>query len=134
MRGTLREVPAEVFATATATTRAKQVVEALLRGPDREDLVGPLPEGTLLRSLFIDNRGTAYVSVSEHAMRAAPGGSSWELVSIHSLTNSLVRSVPEVERVQVLVEGQEIETLTGHVDLSRPLTFSAILVDAARAR
>ena len=43
---------------------------------------------------------------------------------MHSVVNSLVRSLPEIERVKLLVEGREVETIGGHVDARHPLPFN----------
>jgi hypothetical protein len=39
--------------------------------------------------------------------------------------------LPEVRGVRLLVEGQEVDTLTGHLDLTRPIAFDDRLVAAA---
>lgn len=119
-------VEAEIFATASPIDQAKQVLGLLLAAPPGEGLVAPLPRGTSLRAVFIDARGTAFVSLSREAAQAS--GSAGEILAVHSLVGSLSRSVPQVKRVQVLVEGQEVETLAGHLDLRRPLTLDARLV------
>ena len=35
--------------------------------------------------------------------------------------NALTTNVPEITAVQIMVEGQEVDTLAGHVDLRQPL-------------
>ena len=40
---------------------------------------------------------------------------------IGSIVNTLT-DFPEVEKVQILIEGASVETLSGHMDLSEPLT------------
>ena len=113
---------AEIFATRDPADQARQVVGLLLAAPPDEAVAAPLPAGTRLLALFIDERGTAFVDVSREAS-AGPGGSDWELLAVHSLCGSLVRSVPQVRRMQLLIEGRPIETLSGHLDLRSPVTF-----------
>lgn len=128
----LREVPGEIFATAAASDRAKQLVGQVLAPPSAAGVVAPFPPGTTLRALFLDRkRGTAYVSLSKEARGPATQGSAGELLAVGSLVNTLTRSLPEVKRVQLLVEGQEVESLTGHLDLTAPLAFNPRLVSAA---
>ena len=63
----------------------------------------------------------AYVDLSAE-VRPLPGaGSQGELLSVYSLVNSVVANFPVVKRVQLLVDDKPVETLGGHVDLSRPL-------------
>lgn len=144
----LQAVDAEIFATQRVTDRAKQVVELLLRGPDPPDspaaaegsedaaaaegsgpdagpeFLAPLPPGTSLRAAFIGADGTAYISLSSELTKGSAGGTDRELSAVYSLVNSLVRSLPEVDRVQFLVEGREIETVGGHLDARFPFAFN----------
>lgn len=91
-------------------------------------LVAPFPRGTSLRHLFLDPWGTAHVDLSEEAVEGAPGGSRWELMATRALANSLIRSVPEIRRVRLLIGGREVETLAGHLDVTRGLEFDESLV------
>lgn len=113
---------AEIFATRDPADQARQVVGLLLAAPPDDAVAAPLPAGTRLLALFIDERGTAFVDVSREAASGS-GGSAWELLAVHSLCGSLVRSVPQVRRMQLLVEGRQVETLAGHLDLRAPTTF-----------
>jgi hypothetical protein len=65
-------------------------------GPER------FPEGSSLRD--------------EH-----PGGAWTEVLAVYSLVNTLVENFSDVKQVQILIDGNESETLAGHVDISRPL-------------
>jgi spore germination protein GerM len=137
----LEAVEAEIFATQRVTDRAKQVVELLLRGPTVEaadedpgeepeagaegpEFIPPLPSGTSLRAAFVGDDGTAYVSLSSELTKGPAGGSRRELAAVYSVVNSLVQSLPEIERVQFLVEGREIESVGGHLDARFPFAFS----------
>jgi hypothetical protein len=40
---------------------------------------------------------------------------------------TLVANVPEIKRVQILIEGREVETLAGHMDIRRPLDATWII-------
>lgn len=118
----------QIFATREPADQARQVVGFLLGAPPDESVVAPFPAGTKLTSLFVDSRGIAYVSLSREAVDGAPGGSAWEQLAVHSLVGSLTRAVPQVRRAQILVEGKEIESLTGHLDLRGPVAFDESLI------
>jgi hypothetical protein len=51
-------------------------------------------------------------------------------LTVYSIVNSLTANFPAVKRVQILVEDKPVSTLSGHIDLSRPLlpdlTFVAL--------
>ncbi len=44
------------------------------------------------------------------------------------MVNSLVLNVPEIERVQILIAGNEAPTLAGHIDLQLPVKANMLLI------
>ncbi|MPY88663.1 MAG: hypothetical protein GEU99_12145 [Luteitalea sp.] len=111
-----REVP---FAEATAD-QARRLLEAELAAP-RPPLTSAIPAGTKLRQVYVTDRGEAYVDLSSQLISAHPGGSLNELFTVHAIVNVLTANLPAITAVQILVEGKEVETLAGHVDVRRPL-------------
>ena len=63
-----------------------------------------------------------------HAGSGHPGGSLNELLTVYALVNAVTANLPAVKRVQILVDGKEVDTLAGHVDLRRPLAGNEGLV------
>jgi len=92
----------------------------LIKGPGSE-LVSPLPPGIQLRQLYIDGQGIAYVDFGPALRDLHPGGSRAELLAVYSIVDTLAYNFDQVKRVKILIEGSEIETLAGHIDLRRPL-------------
>ena len=43
------------------------------------------------------------------------------LCGLYTIVNALTVNLPAVKRVQILVDGREVDTLAGHVDLRHPL-------------
>ena len=43
------------------------------------------------------------------------------MLTVYTLVNALTENLPAITAVQVLVDGKEVETLSGHIDLRRPL-------------
>jgi hypothetical protein len=74
-----------------------------------------------IREVFIDDQGTAYVDFSEALSQTHPGGPWAEMLTLRSIMQTLVANVPEIKRMQILIEGREVETLAGHIDIRRPL-------------
>jgi hypothetical protein len=105
----------------TPVDQAREIVAAQI-GPVAEPLVSAIPPGTTLRALFLTEHGDAFVDLSREIASAHPGGSINELLTIYTIVNALTVNLPAVKSVQVLVDGKEVETLAGHVDLRRPLT------------
>ena len=100
--------------------QAKAIINAQI-APATEPLVSPVPAGTTLRALFVTPKGEAYVDLSRELAEAHPGGSLNELLTVYALVDALTVNLPAISTVQVLIDGKEVETLAGHVDLRSPL-------------
>jgi spore germination protein GerM len=101
--------------------QAKAIVGAQI-APAAAPHVSAIPSGTSLRALFITRGGEAYVDFSRELVTAHPGGSTNELLTIRTVVDSLTANLPAITAVQLLVDGKELDTLAGHVDLRRPFT------------
>jgi len=106
---------------------ADTIVKALINGPQK-GLLKTIPADTRLKALYITPDGTCYVDLSEAVRNTHPGGSKSELLTIYSMVNSLVLNVPEIERVQILIEGNQAPTLAGHIDLQLPVKADMLLI------
>jgi hypothetical protein len=111
-----RDVP---FGEGTVQ-QAREIINAQI-APVAEPLLSAVPPGTRLRSLFVGEHGDAYVDLSRQLASSHEGGSLNELLTVYTIVNALTANLPAVTSVQVLVEGKEVDTLAGHVDLRRPL-------------
>jgi spore germination protein GerM len=116
----LASVEREVAFAENTTEQAKAIVAAQI-APVEPPLVSAIPGGTALRALFVTDAGEAYVDVSRELMSGHSGGSMAEMLTIYTLVDALTVNLPAVRSVQILVDGKEIETLAGHVDIRRPL-------------
>jgi spore germination protein GerM len=107
----------------------RTVVEELVRG-STTGLLPTLPSATKVLEVFVTARGIAYLDLSKEAVELEDRGSKSELLTVYSVVNSLTANFPAVKRVQILVEDKPVETLAGHIDLTRPLlpdlTFVAL--------
>jgi spore germination protein GerM len=113
-------VQREVAFGETVLEQAKQIVTAqLAAGP--APLVSAIPASTTLRAIYLTERGDAFVDLSATARTAHTGGALEELFTVYSIVNALTTNLPAVKRVQILIEGKEVDTLAGHVDLRHPL-------------
>lgn len=111
--------------------------ELALKGAKREDFVrrlaaelarGPLsgegsptvPDGFAVRGVFFDDLGELYVDIDGAGLRGWAWGTSSEILAIRSLVRTLSVSFPEVVRVGLLVDGEVVESIGGHVDAMHP--------------
>ena len=112
--------------------QVRHVLEAQFRGVE-PPLTSTIPEGTLVRAVYLTDRGDAFVKLSREIRSRHSGGSLGELLTIYTIVNALTVNVPTIRAVQILIEGREVDTLAGHVDLRRPLTPREEWIDPASA-
>ena len=82
--------------------------------------LSPTPAGTTLRAFYVTDRGDAFVDLTSEVSTAHPGGSTSELLTVQAIVSAVTGNLSSVQRVQILIDGREADTLAGHVDLRRP--------------
>jgi germination protein M len=122
LTGVERDVP-----FAEGLEQARAIILAQL-APVAEPLLSAVPPGTSLRALFITDRGDAYVDLSHEISAAHTGGTLDELLTVYTIVDALTTNLPAVQSVQILVDGKEVPTLAGHVDVRQPLVKNLGLV------
>jgi hypothetical protein len=116
----LVSVKREVPFGANTGEQARRILEEALK-PAPVPYVNAVPQGTTLRAVFVTGRGDAYVDLSREVADKHPGGSLDELFTVYTVVNALTVNLPAITAVQILVDGKEVDTLAGHVDMRRPL-------------
>ena len=101
--------------------RVRQIVLALAEG-SHQGYGRVLPASTTVRAVFLAADGTAYLDLSNDILSDFEPGIESETLSIYSIVNSITINIPSVKRVQFLIQGQEVETLDGHADLTAAFT------------
>ena len=110
--------------------RIRVVMSELLSGPrSAPRLAPPVPYEASLEAVFVDSRGRAFVDLSPPPATLA--GSNTELMLAYGVVNTIILNCPEISAVQILFGGHEVETLTGHLDLSRPLVLNKRFIAAS---
>ena len=113
-------VEQEVLYGEGTTEQAKRMIEAALMTPAAPNL-SAIPAGTKLKALYLTSKGEAYVDLSPEVQKNHPGGTTSEMLTVYALVNTLTSNLPAITGVQLLIDGKEIDTLAGHLDLRRPL-------------
>jgi hypothetical protein len=91
-------------------------------------LLQVVPEATRVRTVFLIDGGTAYVDLTAEVASTHPGGSLDELLTVYAIVDALTVNLPSITSVQILIDGKEVDTLAGHVDLRRPLPANRALI------
>ena len=95
-------------------------MKSLLTGTKEKGQTNVFPKKAKLRSIVVKD-GIATVDFSKELQTNFSGGSTGEEMLIGSIVNTLT-DFPEVQKVSILIDGSAVETLSGHMDLSEPLT------------
>jgi hypothetical protein len=107
--------------------QAQEMVKALLAG-SKTGLVNTFPEKADLQSVKMEGGDTLLVNFSESLATNHPGGSTAEMATVYSLTNTLTVNIPAIKKVKILIGGKERESLKGHIGLKNPFTINRELI------
>jgi hypothetical protein len=109
---------------ATTADQVKALVEAQIQ-PAPAGYFSAIPAGTTLRTVFLASRGEAYLDFGPEIVTNSTGGSIDEALAVFAIVNAVTVNLSNnVSAVQILVNGKEVDTLAGHIDLRRPLIRS----------
>lgn len=115
-----------VLAASTRTTTAKgdilDLAVNMLLAADKENAEGRMfPAGTKLSAPIKVENGVAFVDFNS-AITGFSGSSTEEALMLGSVTMTVVaNSAGKVSKVQILVEGETVESLGGHMEINEPL-------------
>ncbi len=121
---TEREVPLAEGVVA----QARALVDAQLSAEATPPLARSVPDGTVLRGLYVSSRNEIFVDLDGAVRARHPGGSLNELLTVYAIVNAITVNLPDVQEVQLLIDGREVDTLAGHVDLRQPLRKNESLI------
>ena len=115
--GTLVDSAVDLPLSDEPVLRAKQVLNTLLAGPVDSEL-RTLPPDAVLLAFYLLTEGTAIADFSEPLATSTPSGIQSEQLAVDSIARTLEANVPRIQRLKILIHGQEVETLAGHLDLT----------------
>jgi germination protein M len=93
-------------------------LQELIAGPKDPSLKPVLPQNVRVLRIKVE-KGLATVDFGQEITRLSVG-SRGEVLVLAAIANTLTK-LPEIERVQILVEGRKVDSLAGHVDITQPL-------------
>jgi hypothetical protein len=95
------------------------LMEALCDGPESGRAISALPRGTRALAAFVDpTKGSAVVDFSRELVVGHPGGSAAEFATLASILRTVAVNFPQVAACTILVDGRQVGTLAGHLDLA----------------
>lgn len=113
-------IPEKVRYAAGKKTKEEGALEALIHtDPVSKQLMNLFPAGTQVRSVKTDG-DTVTVDFNQNFASRGQGSFN-ERMMVNAIVCTLTE-FPEIKKVKFLVEGKDIETISGHMDLLDPLT------------
>jgi hypothetical protein len=116
--GLLAPEEREIAASDSLIQETEEFIAEIIKGPTGE-LGAALPAETKLGRIYITRNGTAYVDFSRELADKHPSGTTAELSTIYAVVDGLAYNFKSIKKVFLLVDGEERETLAGHIGLDR---------------
>ena len=95
-----------------------ETAKLLMEKPKEKNLTKIFPNKAKINGVLLKG-DTVFVNFDGSVTKNFVGGSTGEEMLINSFVQTLTE-FPEVKQVQFLIDGQDVETLAGHMDLSEP--------------
>jgi spore germination protein GerM len=116
----LTPVSREVVYAPSPTEQIRAIVEAQVAAPP-DGRISAIPNHTTVRSVFLTSRGEAFVDLGGAIRSGHTGGTLDEALCVYAIVNAVIVNLPDVSAVQILIDGRQVDTLAGHLDLRYPL-------------
>lgn len=117
--GALRRTEATVPLPSERSERARAVLRALFGTYLQSGSSHPIGPGADVRDVYLMNDGSAVVDTNPAFADSHPSGVLAEELTIASIVATLNANDSAIQKVKILVDGKERETLAGHADLRR---------------
>lgn len=110
-------VQVELPLSADPAERSKQLLRKLISDPPSTDQ-RTLPADASLLDFYVLPDGTAVADFSDNLASEMPSGIMSEQLAVDSIARTLEINVTGLQRLKILIHGQEVDTLAGNVDLT----------------
>ncbi|HDQ25728.1 MAG TPA: hypothetical protein ENN43_03160 [bacterium] len=116
-----RVLEAEIYEAKAVVNRIKQALIKLFSDAPK-GYVRPVPAGTGIKEVYMDSNSVVYVDLTEEFRVNHRGGTTAEYMAVYSVVNTIIHNFEGVRGVRLLVEGAEVDTLSGHIYMGGVLT------------
>jgi spore germination protein GerM len=116
--GSLRTQQATISLPEDRQERAEELIRALLNTYLEKNSPHIIAPGSDVREVFLVDPGVAVIDMNSVFADNHRSGILVEDLTVASLVETLAQNLPGIQRVKILVNGKERDTLAGHADLS----------------
>lgn len=113
--------------SGSVAREAESVLLELIKG-SANGLPSALPPETKVLQVFLTKDGTAYADFSKDLTQAHPSGADAETATVYAIVDSLAYNFKTIKKVVILIDGEERETLNGHITLDRAFVPNFTLI------
>ncbi len=124
--GTLRPQGARIPLPSGRQQRAEELLRALLSIYLNKATPHVLAPGADIRSVYLVEPGVAVIDLNATFANEHRSGVLVEELTVTSLIRTISANIPGIQKMQILVDGKERETLAGHADLSSLYDVTAV--------
>jgi spore germination protein GerM len=119
-----------IAAAGSIAEQAEAALAELIKG-SANGLPSALPAEAAVGQVFVTKDGVAYADFSKDLVVAHPSGSDAERATVFAIVDTLAYNFKSIKKVFILVEGEERETLNGHITLGHAFLpdFSLVAKD-----
>jgi hypothetical protein len=116
--GILRPQLARIPLPAGRQQRAQELLRALLNIYQDKNSPHPVPAGADIREVYIVDPGLAVIDLNSAFADGHRSGVLVEELTVTSMVETLSENIPGINRVKILIDGKQRDTLAGHADLA----------------
>lgn len=96
------------------------LMQVLCEGPRISGAISAMPKGTRALAAFVNPDDQSVVlDFSQELVTGHPGGSAAEAATLTSILRTVALNFPNTRSCVILIEGAQVETLAGHLDMVR---------------
>ncbi|MGI6457173.1 MAG: GerMN domain-containing protein [bacterium] len=111
----------QIHQPGTIAERIEIGVQELIKGPRSPDLLPTIPDDIELQTIFWNDRdGKVYVVLSPEFLEKKPTHALGEWATIYSIVSTVCALSPAIQQVQIMSDGEIIDSKTTIWDWSRP--------------
>jgi hypothetical protein len=111
---------------AQRSERAREILRALLALYTDPESSHPLGAGADVNNVFLVNDTLAVADMNSAFADQHRSGVQVEDLTVFSIVETLAANLPGVNRVKLVIDGKERETLAGHADLENFYDVAAV--------
>jgi len=124
--GSLHAEAAQIPMPSGRQQRAEELLSTLLSMYLDKNSPHVLGSGAEIRSVFLIDPGEAVIDVNSAFADTHRSGVLVEELTVASLIHTVSVNTPGIQKVKILVDGKERDTLAGHADLSSFYDVTAV--------